>query len=106
MKKFIQFSPARFLAGLAVLLHSISALLAFQLGWDVQLTVLVDSVITAAIATVGTLFIEAKTVTTAGLSVLAAAQQQVEEVAPAALDTLSQVAQDALRGDGNTALRG
>lgn len=106
MKKLIQFSPVRFLASLAVLLHAVVALAAFRLGWDGQQVILIDGVVTGFVATLGTFFVEARTVSTAALDVLAAAQQQVEEVSPDALDTLAQVAQDALRGEGNTALRG
>ena len=103
MKSYIKFNPVRTIAALSGLAKAVIALVALKFGWDPETIVAVGGVESAAMIVFGTLFVEAKTASTAALDALVQAGQQVS---PEAVDLLTDVAQDALRGEGNTALRG
>jgi hypothetical protein len=75
VKSFIKFNPVRTLASLSVLVQAVLALLSFDQSWSKDLYLLVQGVATALLAVLGTLFVEARSVSTAALEALDEAQK-------------------------------
>lgn len=73
-----KFNPARTIASLAVAAQAVVAVLAIKLGWDGAFVVAVDSAITGVLSVFGTLFIEDKSVSKAGLEALVAAERALD----------------------------
>ena len=73
-----KFNPARTIAALGVLNQSVIVLLALVFVWAPALILAVTGVSTAALAVFGTLFVENKSVSVAGLQALADAETALD----------------------------
>lgn len=74
-----QFNPARTIGALGALNQSIIVLLALLFAWAPPLILAVEGVSAAAIIVFGTLFVEKRSVSVAGLDALAALENLPED---------------------------
>lgn len=75
-----QFNPARTIGALGAFLQSIIVLLALLLSWSPELILAVEGINAAFLILFGTLFVEKRSVSVAGLEALAELENAVDDL--------------------------